>query len=201
MKPVLSFLILTHNRPNLFKRCIESIINQHFDFEIEILVNNDSNDIEEICLPYIKYYYKSSNNLSDLYKHLYNEAQGKYIYFIEDDDYILPRFSSIITHKFLQHDIYYMNYIPVDIQNMKLSNFVIEDINHMFQLSQILFKKELVTNFPNDNHIHNDYLLFQNIYSNSKDIKLISLPMFKQTCDGQDNISFKEYNKDARFNI
>lgn len=198
----ISFLILTHNRPKLFKRCIESIINQNFEIDIEILVNNDSNDIEEICLPYIKYYYNSSQNLSELYKHLYDKANGKYIYFIEDDDYILPRFSSIINKELHNnYDLFYMNYIPVDLINVKLSKFEIETKNHMFQLSQILFKKECVKNFPNDNHIHNDWNLFQNIYTNTKNIKLISLPMFKQTCDGKDNISFKEYNKDARFNI
>ena len=44
----LSILILTHNRPKLFKRCIKSVIKNLPDFDIEILVNNDSNDIEEV---------------------------------------------------------------------------------------------------------------------------------------------------------
>ena len=45
---MLSILILTHNRPQLFKRALTSVLNNLPDYEIEILVNNDSQDIEEI---------------------------------------------------------------------------------------------------------------------------------------------------------
>ena len=79
----ISFLILTHNRPKLFKRCIESILKQEFDFDIEILVNNDSNDISEDYISSdivsIKYLYKQDQNLSNLYKYLFDLAIGEYI--------------------------------------------------------------------------------------------------------------------------
>ena len=44
----LSILILTHNRPLLFERCINSVLRNLPNYEIEILVNNDTNDIKEI---------------------------------------------------------------------------------------------------------------------------------------------------------
>jgi glycosyltransferase involved in cell wall biosynthesis len=56
----LSILILTHNRPILFKRCINSVLNNLPNFDIEILVNNDSKDITEIYHDNVNifYYYK-----------------------------------------------------------------------------------------------------------------------------------------------
>lgn len=206
MRPVLSFLILTHNRPKLFRRCIESIINQNFDFEIEILVNNDSNDIEEICLPYIKYSYKSSNNLSDLYKYLYDESKGKYIYFIEDDDYITSNFATILNQEYPYfNDIYYMNFKHYNetISNSYKREFDIETFNEFFQLSQILFDRDLLPseNFPKNNDLDNDWKIFQHIKNKTQNIKIISKPMFIQTLDGKDNISFPHLNKDIRWNL
>ena len=43
----LSILILSHNRPYLFRRCLESVLKQLQD-DIEVIVNNDTQDIEEI---------------------------------------------------------------------------------------------------------------------------------------------------------
>ena len=53
----LSILILTHNRPLLFERCINSVLNNLPNYDIEILVNNDSNDITEIHNDKVNIYY------------------------------------------------------------------------------------------------------------------------------------------------
>ena len=56
----LSILILTHNRPDLFQRCLHSVLSQLDDrTDVEIIVNNDSNDIREINDSRVTYYYKS----------------------------------------------------------------------------------------------------------------------------------------------
>ena len=80
----LSILILTHNRPKLFKRCIDSVIKNLPDFDIEILVNNDSNDIEEVYSENItiKYFYKKYKELGETYRFLYFESKGEYIFFL-----------------------------------------------------------------------------------------------------------------------
>lgn len=207
----ISFLILTHNRPKLFKRCIESILKQEFDFDIEILVNNDSNDISEDYMSSdivsIKYLYKQDQNLSNLYKYLFDLAIGEYIYFLEDDDYLSPNFAKHISNNFKYNsDMYYMNYKRANATVSELlnnSDFKQEKMNLNFQLSQILFKKFLITDqtFPKDNKLDNDWLMYQEIEKQTDSITLISNLMFIQTTDGNDNISFPHLNKDIRWNL
>ena len=90
----LSILILTHNRPSLFKRCITSVLNNLPNYNIEILVNNDSNDISEVYSDKvdISYFYKKTEKLTDIYKFLFDQSKGEYIFYLEDDDYIRSNF-------------------------------------------------------------------------------------------------------------
>jgi len=191
----LSILILTHNRPELFKRCINSVLNNKPD-NVEILVNNDSDDIQEI--EGAKYFYHKSEDLSDIYKMLFSEAKGEYIWFLEDDDYATSLFYKYIDYNY---DINYMNYVDAYFfkNHKKPKPFKIEEENDQFQLSQILFKKSLldIKDFPKNNILHNDWFLFQKIKNDS--IKIIEKYMFIQTIDGNDNISSKNLCKDERF--
>lgn len=192
----LSILILTHNRPELFRRCLGSVLN-YLPENVEILVNNDGNFKEELSKDIVKYYYRQSHNISDLYKHLFDEAKGEYVFFLEDDDYILPNFFDAIDYNY---DINYMNYRTYDIRKTlkkRKEPFTVETENKDFQLSQILFKKSLVTEFPDGNDLHNDWNLFQHIKNDS--LKVIPEYTWVQTIDGKDNISFPEYNKDDRW--
>lgn len=198
----ISVLILTHNRPKLFKRCLYSVLN-NIPKNVDILVNNDSNDIEEIVHPQIKYFYKKSENLSTLYKYLFNKTLSEYVYFLEDDDYIIDNFWDILSNisSNVKYDLYYMNFRrDIDtILSKNMLQFKQEKENNKFQLSQILFKKDKCSDFPDGNYLDNDWKLYQNVLKNSKTTKIIKIPMFIQTTDGKDNISFKEFNSDQRF--
>ncbi len=196
----ISILILSHNRPILFKRCIISVLEQLPNYQIEILVNNDSYDIDEICTDKVQYFYKQDNNLGEIYKFLFDKAKGEFIYFLEDDDYILPNFFKNIN---FNYELNYLNYrsynIKKTIENRKF--FQIEDINKNFQLGQLFFKKETVGKFPTGNALDNDWVLFQEIKKNTNNIIKINNFMFQQTVDGKDNISFIKWNKDKRWSL
>jgi len=192
----LSILILTHNRPELFKRCFKSAMN---DYNFEILVNNDNQDIEEIQGG--KYFYEKSDNLADLYKFLFNKAKGEYVIFLEDDDYFTDDFFHLLD---FEYDVNYFNYMSYDIRKTvkrAQQKFEIESKNINFQLSQIMFKKSLVSEFPTNNDLDNDWNLFQHIKTKTNSIKIVKDYAFIQTTDGKDNISFEKYNKDRRWNI
>ena len=107
-----NFLILTHNRPLLFRRAINSVLSTAAHHDVEILVNNDTTDITEIYDPQIniRYFYHQSCDLADLYKLLYDEATGDYIYHLEDDDYILPTFFTNIS---FNYDITFLEYVSL----------------------------------------------------------------------------------------
>lgn len=204
----LSILILTHNRPKLFNRCLESLKNIELNttgINYEILVNNDSDDIS-ISNDY-KLYNKKSEDLSDLYYLLYKEAKGKYIYFLEDDDIILKPFCKVIKDTIINdYDLVYCNFFKVREQTNGLNleddliNFNIfknQDFFYNFQLSRCIFKKSKILKFPRGNNIFNDYILFKNI--DTEYIKTYKSCIYKQTIDGNDNISYESLNKDSRF--
>jgi glycosyltransferase involved in cell wall biosynthesis len=214
----LSILILSHNRPLLFKRALMSILDNAPEYEFEIIVNNDSNDIEEVhdAQANIRYFYESYDDLSDTYKLLYTQARGEYIYYLEDDDYIESNFFSVLD---FTYDINYLEYISTPLMvevgiieqfkrmsvNRKsahihnLKAFLSNHDDRDFQLGQLMFKQELVHRFPSGNNIYNDMKLFENLGDCNTSIKYIPEQCWVQTIDAADNISFTDLNIDERF--
>ena len=190
---MISILILTHNRPKLFTRAIRSILDNLPEYPVEILVNNDSKDIEEI--EGATYYYEKHEDLSDTYKFLLDKATQEHVYFLEDDDYITPKFFHKID---FSYNINFLNYRHEDINeciDRSKREFAVEEED--FQLGQIMFKKSLVKEFPKGNNLENDWALFQSLDQSS--MKLIKDITWVQTTDGKDNLSFPSLNKDTRF--
>ena len=201
----LSILIPTHNRPKLFDRCLKSVLEQ-LDDDIEIIVNNDSMDINiHSYHPNIHYYFNKYDNLSDVYKFLLEKSTGEYVYFLEDDDYLANGFTNIELKTDLICGNYCPTYKPNDIINflkihkdeyitprdyLKVLN--LKDL----QLSQYIFKRSIIKDFefPKDNNIHNDINLVMHALTNSKDVKTLNKVFFYQTIDGNDNISFPNTN-------
>ena len=91
MKSKLTIIIPTHNRPVLFKRCL-NWARKNKPESVEILVNNDSSDIEEIHHPNVKYYYKKYDNFFNCFLFLISKVKTEYFYILEDDD--------ILSHTF-----------------------------------------------------------------------------------------------------
>lgn len=195
----LSFLLLTHNRPTQFIRCVESILQYEFPFSIEIVVNNDSCDITEIIDPRINYSYYKSHDISDLYRSVYERASGKYVYFIEDDDFITDGFYQYFSKSLYDADMHICLY---DILNKKIQSQLLNSVvrwkagkiempNH-FQLSQMVFKKILDLPFPSGNEITNDVVLYNNVRNhvieNGGNISFSSNRIFHKTI-GNDNMS------------
>lgn len=189
----LSILILTHNRPELFKRCIQSVLKNKPE-NVEILVNNDSNDIEE--LDGATYFYSRSEDISDLYKFLFDKAKGELIWFLEDDDYAVKK---VYEHIFVDKNTIF-RYIPFTGINDYIDFWNRNTFDYNFQLSQMVFRKEDLTEFPTLNNLQNDLKIYKTVNSNNQ-FKHINIPIYYQTTDGKDNISFYQFNKDKRFNI
>lgn len=202
----LSILIPTHNRPTLFNRCLNSVLSQ-INPEVEIIVNNDSDDISEIKHHQITYHYKKFDNISLIYKFLLSQSNGEYVYYLEDDDYLTEDFLSSIV---FDSDLIVGNYMPTykpsyifECMSMYKDSFLSSDdfitkLNiQRLELSQHIFKRNIIENFnfPMNNNIHNDIELVLHAAKNAKTIKTNSKVFYYQTTDGKDNISFPEYNK------
>ena len=205
----LSILILTHNRPKLFTRCLESVLTQ-ITSGVEVLVNNDSHDITEIDHPQVKYFYYSSGSLCEKYKFLLEIAQGEYVYYLEDDDYLTKDFLTVE----LDADLIVGNYCPsYQTDNMLTfmtlykdswltSDQFLDQLNtEHLQLSQHIYKRNTICDFefPMDSNIHNDIKLTVHAALRAKRIKTVNKVFYYQTIDGGDNISFPAL--DSRVNI
>jgi len=200
----LSILILTHNRPKLFTRCLKSVLSQ-LPEGVEIIVNNDSDDIEEIQHPSVTYHYNKFNSLCEIYKFLLEQATQEYVYFLEDDDYLANGFFNIE----LNADLIAGNYCPTyDTKDMleymtlwetnclSPSEFAGKINDEHLQLSQHIFKREKILKFEfkMDSDIHNDIRLVRYAASQSTSIQTLNKVFYYQTIDGGDNISFPRFS-------
>ena len=196
----LSILIPSHNRPTLFARCLDSVLTQLVD-QIEVIVNNDSADIVAVNHPAVTYYYNKFDNLSEIYRFLFNKSLGEYVYFLEDDDYLTPSFVNTIFQNF-GYDMIVGNYYPTYNPTFKFrcmtmfANDASFQINEeLLQLSQHVFARSAIAdfNFPKDCNIHNDQYLVEHVaHKPDVRIKTLGTVFYYQTSDGGDNISFPE---------
>lgn len=101
--PQISVIVPIYNVEKWLDRCLKSIINQQFkDFEL-ILVNDGSTDNSlNICKKYlikdsrIKLFSKKNGGLSDARNYGLRYASGKYVVFVDSDDYVLPNYLEML---------------------------------------------------------------------------------------------------------
>ena len=89
----LSILIPAYNVENYIEECINSILNLNIDYEI-IIINDGSTDktLKKIQkykkYNYIKIISQENMGISKTRNNLLKSATGKYIFFLDADDYI-----------------------------------------------------------------------------------------------------------------
>ena len=97
MPPVLSIVIPTHRRPRLLARAIASALDtyKHVDLEILVIPNGKDDTWKDVAHQHaqdsrIKWLYLPAGNACAARNHGLAKAQGTYLRFLDDDDYLLP---------------------------------------------------------------------------------------------------------------
>lgn len=135
---LLSIIVPVYNIENYITRCIESLLNQGFsqdEYEI-ILINDGSTDnSEQICLHYATLYnniiFKSQINqgVSAARNSGLEMARGKYICFVDGDDYLISNGLSTIFYNYTQPEnpdiTMYQMYITNNYLNYPLDNKIV----------------------------------------------------------------------------
>lgn len=97
MRPMVSIIVPIYNAENYLRRCVDSILNQEYtDYEL-LLVNDGSTDASgDICEEYgdrdprVIVIQKENTGVSDSRNRALDRARGKYLQFLDSDDWITP---------------------------------------------------------------------------------------------------------------
>jgi glycosyltransferase involved in cell wall biosynthesis len=91
---MVSIIVPVHNTYKYIKQCIDSVISQTYcDWELLLLNDGSTDGSEKICDDYslkdnrIRCVHKSNSGVSDTRNHGINLSRGKYIIFLDSDDY------------------------------------------------------------------------------------------------------------------
>lgn len=114
--PKLSFIVPIYNTEQYIDKCLTSLVVQSgISYEIIIVNDGSTDNSEKICKKYVSsykniHYFKTKNNgLSAARNYGINKASGKYIWFVDSDDFIAQNSLKTIS-KNLKHDIVTINY-------------------------------------------------------------------------------------------
>ena len=127
MKPEVTIVIPVYNSEKYIGRCIDSILNQTFqDFELLIINDGSKDNSQEVVEEYKSRYpnkitliNQENKGVSKTRNEAIKIANGKYIMFIDNDDYIDNNYIEIYVTKINQTnaDIVMGGYRRVNIDN------------------------------------------------------------------------------------
>lgn len=192
MKPKISIIVPIYNAEKYLNKCINSILNQTFkEFEL-ILINDGSTDnSKEICEMYlqldsrIKIINQKNQGQSDARNKGLKIAQGKYIGFVDSDDWIEEyMYQKLIDSCILNNsDMSIIGMREIDLNGTCLQNYrpnnnisFSEIIKRAYPVNK-LFKKELFTinNFYFKNgKYYEDLELIPKIYTKCNKISIVN---------------------------
>lgn len=190
---MVSFIIPAYNSANIIKRTIDSILNQKTNIEYEIIVVDDgsTDDLYKTILKYylnkkekVKYFYKENGGVSDARNYGVTKANGDYIIFVDNDDYINENLLNDIS-RYIEDDIDLIKWNPIWVdengneikRNSAISHNKIvtgeEGFNILYGTDPLLicvwnycFKKSIFEEFPTG-RLHEDFAMMPFIILNA----------------------------------
>lgn len=125
-KDKISIIVPVYNVEEFLPRCVKSILKQSYK-NIEILLIDDGSTDESgtLCDNYannntnIKVYHKKNGGLSDARNYGIEKATGKYIAFIDSDDYVAEDYCKILYNNLIKYeaDISICSFVKTDGKN------------------------------------------------------------------------------------
>lgn len=161
--PKVSVLCLSYNQKDYIKQCLDSILMQRTDFDIEILINDDASTdgTKEIICVYQKKYPKiikpifhSENQYSKgercfIIRYLLPKVKSEYISICEGDDFWIDPYKLQKQVNFLEkHNEYSICFHPVKVfyENNDYPDYIFPQKRTGFTLSGLLKSNYIQTN-------------------------------------------------------
>ena len=203
----ISIIVPIYNVEKYLKRCIDSILNQTFkEFELILVNDGSTDDCGKICDMYkskdkrVKVIHKKNGGLSSARNVGLNVAKGKYVAFVDSDDYINKNMYEVLYSNAIKTnaDISICNFeyvddksvidINKDIENYEYLIFNnIEALNKLYLENNIkivvawnkLYKKDLFKDLRyTEGRIHEDEFIIHKLLYSSKKIAYINAVLY-----------------------
>lgn len=189
MPPFFSIVLPTYNRADFIEIAIQSVLNQkNKEWELIIVDDGSTDKTSEIIKKYlsdtrIKYHYQTNQERSRARNNGITFATGRFICFLDSDDYYLPNHLSVLQETISAHQnkpaLYYTNYYVKNQGVNKLSKGFSEIkkkgiFNILFeallQTNSVCVAAELLVNdkFPEQFNLFEDNHLWLRIISKSE---------------------------------
>lgn len=142
---MVSVIVPVYNSEKYLKRCINSILNQtYFDIEVILVDDGSTDSSQSVCKRLakkdtrIKYYRKENEGAAIARNYGIEKATGKYITFVDSDDWIDPHLVSALYNKIQIQgsDFVLCNYVNVDIRGKKRQPNRL-NLSHSFDFSNL----------------------------------------------------------------
>lgn len=170
MDSLITIVVPVYNVEKYLERCVRSLINQTYKNLEIILVDDGSTDNSgNLCDNYmkndrrIKVIHKKNGGLSDARNAGLNVAKGKYISFIDSDDYVEDKFIEILYNSLIKY-------------NTKIS---ISDICVRYDTGEIIMNSNEKTYVVTEKELIRQMLIGKRDIENSACNKLYDITLFE----------------------
>lgn len=208
-KVLISIIVPIYNVQQYLEDCLKSIINQQFgSYEVLLIDDGSTDNSASICKKYVnqdyrfKYYYKQNGGLSDARNFGMKIASGRYIMFVDSDDYIgkytlnriaeeignnepdiitirmlrvLPNGEFIVNDSMLEKDIKELDTYSKQIQ------WLVEKSENSWSAVRYIIKKSLVQRYNLSFHkgiLHEDLDWSAKVFMLAKNMRFIVEPLY-----------------------
>lgn len=173
--PEISVIVPVYNAELYLERCVNSILGQSFlDFELILMDDGSTDNSPAICDamgekdPRIRVIHKQNTGVSDTRNRAIQFACGKYVAFVDADDYIAEKMLELMYQELHNHscDLVMCNYYvdsgdkltpakmkyeqsydtKMDVKNRLLKRYYETDQVGLYSLCNKLFRRSLIVN-------------------------------------------------------
>ncbi len=145
---LISVIVPVYNVSNYLKKCINSILSQTYkNFEIIIVDDGSTDGSETICDEYknnpnIQIIHKKNGGLSSARNEGLKRSKGKYICFIDSDDYIEGKYLEVLYEMIIRNesDVAVCGFDNVDEKGNVLSNYKYNKKAYIYTPEKALLK-------------------------------------------------------------
>ena len=209
----LSILVPAYNVENYIEECIDSLLDLDTNYEIIIINDGSTDNTKQILqkykkIKYIKIINQENMGIAHTRNNLLKNATGKYIFFIDSDDYINKEKFNELLKKVNNQDLILFNYNIFNNNNKKVKknifneNFINIKKNKDFFFKLIskrndlylwtfLIKRELITKTNIDflPYLFEDLQFLINVIYYSKTIEFINLDIVNYRINRENQVT------------